>query len=405
MKMFNSPGNADALSDSLLTKWNEEIVKQYNGLKSLWSEFFKLNPKDIPSAIVVNSVKWFGDPAEPTFCQNVEIARKLSDWDLKGRHNLHNEYCEYAVEYQMDSTGRRRPKRVQVTTELREYWLTLAKFDPDFTRQLASSVLGRDVTWIELYGTDPHGLDETQRETAFSTQVAGDGNNSQPVGKLNTENALFMSHPINGLDDLLYIVMFGAKPYARKRGNGFEKINKEALFRRFDVERLGCRHADPAAAMAAYDVVYQGRNISFSEDFGMYIRSFTKDSYSYNGAAIPDSWIKFSRGQNKLYQRFVFGPLDNEEIFLDNITVERGGVDVPVSGGFDIVQNIEVGPIMRIGEPRPLNESDYVLIEASGAPFNCSQSDACETVAKLLDEYNNSRLLVKTGPRTMSPLS
>jgi len=56
---------------------------------------------------------------------------------------------------------------------------------------------------------------------AFSTLVAGHGNDgklvaagvpAQPTGRLNTDNALFMTHPINGLDDLLYIVMFGAKP-------------------------------------------------------------------------------------------------------------------------------------------------------------------------------------------------
>jgi len=45
---------------------------------------------------------------------------------------------------------------------------------------------------------------------------------AQPTGRLNTDNALFMTHPINGLDDLLYI-MFGAKPYASRTANGLEQ--------------------------------------------------------------------------------------------------------------------------------------------------------------------------------------
>lgn len=398
--IFNSPGQADNLSDLLLKKWNEEIEQQYKKLETAYgSKFFAFDPTTIPNSIAVNSVKWFGDPAEPAFCQNSDIAQKLSDWGIKGRHNLHNEYCEYIVEYKIDSTGKQRPKRVQITTELREYWVTIAKYDPNFLKQLATTILGKEIKWDDLYGSDPANMTPEQREATFSTLVAGDGNR-QPKGKLNTENALFMSHPINGLDDLLYIVMFGSKPYARKSGTQFEKVTKYAIFKEYGVEHLACRHADPAAAMGAYEAVFAGRKIAFNQNLGMYILSFAKNNFGYNGNVIPDAWIKFSRGQNNLHQRLVFGPSDEENVFLDDITVEKGGIDVPVKGGFEVVQHIEVGSIVQVGEPSQLSPSDYELLTKSDDAILCNQAEVCSrTIAPLWAEYNQGHL-VRVAPRS-----
>lgn len=405
--IFNAPGQADNLSQDLLEKWNEEIQRQYDSLAQseikpgvkLGSKFFVFDPTIISNSTTVNSVKWFGDPAEPAFCQNSDIAQKLSDWGLKGRHNLHNEYCEYTVEYKIDSNGKQRPKRVQITTELREYWLTIAKHDPNFLKQLASTILEKEVTWDDLYGNDPTAMSPEQREKNFSVQVAGFGKN-QPVGKLNTENALFMTHRINGLDDLLYIVMFGAKPYARKDENQYNKVTKYAIFKEYGVEQLACRHADPAAAMGAYEAVFSGRKIAFNQNLGMYILSFSKNNFAYNGTTIPDSWIKFSRGENGLHQRLVFGPSDNENIFLDDITVEKGGIDVPIKGGYEVVQHIEVGPIVEVGEPSQLSPSDYELLTQSDEEILCNQANVCsDTIAPLWAEYNQGQL-VRVAPRT-----
>ncbi|ETZ22825.1 hypothetical protein [Pedobacter sp. V48] len=405
--IFKSPGEADNLPTLLLEKWNEEIQRQYSLLETdLGSKFFHLDPAEIQNSIVVNSVKWFGDPAEPAFCQSADVAQKLSDWGIKGRHNLHNEYCEYTIEYRTDSQGKLRPKRVQITTELREYWVTIAKHDPDLLKQLATSVLNYQVTWDDLYGNDPIPMTIQQREISFSTQVAGNGNEdrliqlgvpSQPVGKINRENAFFMTHPINGLDDLLYIVMFGAKPYARKNGATFEKVQKESIFKTFNVQQLACRHADPAAAMGAYGAVFEGRHIAFNEALGMYIQSFSKNNFAYNGNAIPDAWVQFSRG----HQRLVFGPSDAEEVYLDDITLDKGGVDVSIKGGFEVLQQIEVGPLIQLGEATELDEGEYVILTESDAPIVCGQASICKLIKKLLTEYENGGLVLKSSPRNV----
>jgi len=155
-------------------------------------------------------------------------------------------------------------KRIQVTTELREYWICVAKYDPNAVRSMTQSVLGFEPAWKT--STGPLQLSE-ERVIAFSTLVAGHGNDgklvaagvpAQPTGRLNTDNALFMTHPINGLDDLLYIVMFGAKPYASRTANGLEQATREQLFREFSVQHLAC-HADPNAALGALGAAFNVR--------------------------------------------------------------------------------------------------------------------------------------------------
>src|ERR1043166_6108350 len=100
----------------------------------------------------------------------------------------------------MDATGKRRPKRVEFTTELREYWVTLAVEDPDFVRNLAAQVLGFPPRWEDLYGVrDPATLNPFQRQCAFSTTTAGIGYDQElenagvpvpPTASLNAAHAL-----------------------------------------------------------------------------------------------------------------------------------------------------------------------------------------------------------------------
>jgi hypothetical protein len=416
--IFNAPGQADNLNPLLLEKWNEEIKEQYESLAEseiapgvkLGSKYFQLDHSLIQNSISVNSVKWFADPAEPAFCQNADVAQKLSDWGYKGRHHLHNEYCEYVVEYKTDQSGKIRPKRVQITTELMEYWKILAINDPNYFKTLAENVLGHSVSWIELFGGDPSQMTPKERESNFTKTIIGyvkknpaTGKNEwvSPTSKINTDNALFMSHAINGLDDLLYIVMFGAKPYARLVGANYQKVKKESIFKTYGVTQLACRHADPAAAMGAYNAVFEGRQIAFNQNLGMFIHSFAKNNFAYNGNPVPDTWVKFSRGQNNLYQRLVFGPSDNENVFLDDITVEKGGVDVNVKGGFEILQHIEVGPIVQVGQPSLVTPNDYVALTESDDAILCNQADVCSnTINPLWQEYNSGGHFVRVAPRT-----
>lgn len=409
---YEVPGRADQLKPNVIQKWNETIEAAYDSSEPQFgSRFFTLDPQTLQNPVPA-SIKWFAEPAEPNFCLGPDVARQLSDWGVKGRHEVQNEYCEYCVIQRPDQTGRSRPKRVHVTTELREYWVCVAKHDPGAVRDMAQGILEVQPTWQDLYGVaDPQQLTGAQREIAFSKLVAGHGNDrklqsagvpAQPTGKLNTENALFMTHPINGLDDLLYIVMFGAKPYARRISGGLEPATREQIFREFGVEHLACRHADPTAAIGAHGAAYNGMTVAFANPLGMYIRSFAKDVFLINNNPVPDSWIRWSRGQAGMYQHLEFGPADGDAEFLDDIRVAVGASEEPLTGGFQVVQNIEVGPLVVAGGATPVAENEYVVLNTSSAPIRCHEADICTSIKRLKADYD-ARPTVRVAPRTMRP--
>lgn len=430
---FEAPGFVNDLDGNLTKLWNDIVKKHYEELAHPDSvgriRFFALDPQTVNNGVETDVVKWAADPAEPKFCVDRQTAKNLSDWATatghpiheafgsKGRDRIQNEYCEYAVIYQKFEEGtdqnpkiRYRPKRVLLTTELREYWLLLAEHSPHKLQEVASSILGRVVRWSELYGptvTDPTSLSPQQRRFQFALWVAGgagslqDGNFKdyylkegvpvQPLGTLNRRNALFMTHQINGLDDLLYIVMFGARPYAKREGSKWIKASKDEIFTKYGVEQLACRHADPAAAIGAYDQAFQGKTVAFANPLGMYIQSFAKNNFQFEGKTVPDEWIRFSRGKGEgYYQRLEFGPSDTDPYFLDDITV--GDSQEPVIGGFQVVEQIEVGPRLVIGDGDSVKEEEYKQFEVVSVPsITCAQASICKLMRRLREEYQEAK--------------
>jgi len=67
-------------------------------------------------------------------------------------------------------------KRIQVTTELREYWICVAKYDPNAVRSMTQSVLGFEPALKTSTESVTLHSSEEQRVIAFSTLVAGHGN-------------------------------------------------------------------------------------------------------------------------------------------------------------------------------------------------------------------------------------
>ena len=111
-----------------------------------------------------------------------------------------------------------------------------------------------------------------------------------------------------------------------------------------DVISNQSRNADPAAAKGAYDAVFSGHSIGFTENIGMYMRPLAREVFVHNNQTIPSEWIKYTRGEQGMYQRMSFGPPDHEEIFLDDILILEGATATPITGGYQIARRLEVGP-------------------------------------------------------------
>jgi hypothetical protein len=405
--MFKSPGGLEELDHESLKVWNDMIMKNIERQSA--SRFFKSNPDDIANGQEIASFRWSGAPAEPRFCLNRDWAQKLSDWNIRGRHETHNEYCEYRVVTAVDAQGRVRPKRVEFTSELREYWVVLAMKNPQGLQNAVENIIGRKPTWRELYDhDDPSLLNEDELRVRFSIMVAGNGNHrdlidanvpSQPQGPLNRDNILFLTHPINGLDDLIYVVMFGATPYKVNDSSGERKALLQEIFRAFGVEHLACRNADPAAAAGPFDVVSEGREVAFAKNLGMYLRPLNKEIFEYNGNSIPDAWIKYSRGNEGMYQRLVIGPSDADNAYLDDIYLKKGAAKERIIGGYQIAEMLEVGPLVVVGDPSIVNPSDVKFVPPSPSAINCSQAGVCSRMKQLKDDYLSSNIVISGGSR------
>jgi hypothetical protein len=295
------------------------------------------------------------------------------------------------------------------TTELREYWQMLAEQSPARLQHAASDALKREVSFAELYGPaaqNPEILGPDERRRLFAIWVAGAAQDVElqgmgvptyPIGPLNNLEALFMYHQINGLDDLLYIVMFGAHPYARLVDGERVKASKDEIFSTtfFNESspplQLACRHADPGAATGAAGLAFEGRTLAFANPLGMYFRSFSTNRLFIGTENVPPEWIRFSRGAREgLFQRLEFGPSDTDAEFLSDITIGEGGE--PVTGGYQLTENIEVGPLMRFGGPTAVTEEEFARFQVDAvAQVVCGQAPVCRHMARLRDEHQDER--------------
>jgi hypothetical protein len=387
------PGRADQVSDSLKKLWGSYVAKTYDGLKKTYpSRFFHAPGTQLTAPKSLRS-RWFADPLEPRTCMGEEVARQLCDWPIEGRFGLHDEYCEYHVTYATDASGKARPKRVAVSTEMREFWTLVAQHDPKTVQRMAKDVLGFEPSMRDLYGIDdPVSASPARRRRMFIRQTAGNGNfeagPNRPQGPLNTQNLLFMSVGVNGLDDLLFIHMFGSLIYSVDDAAGRRPATRDEIFLQRSRPDLSCRNSDPEAALTVQSRVQQGHPVAFADPIGIYIHSFTQDKFIYKDEVIPERWVRWRRGQKGMFQRLEVGPGDDEPVFLDEILVLEGAEETPLTGGYQIVTNVEVGPLMVYGKSEPILPEDHVLLQSDARRIDCAEAGVCATIRALKDRYD-----------------
>jgi hypothetical protein len=199
--------------------------------------------------------------------------------------------------------------------------------------------------------------------------------------------------------------MFGARPLFTDRAGTLEPATKEQIFRNSGTEHLACRHADPAAAMAAHGAAVTGRTVGFADPLGMYIQSFARDVFLLDGAPLPDEWVRFSRGEEGLRQRLEVGPPDDDPRFLDDAVSAEGAVDEPIVGGHQIVRHVEVGPFVVLGPDTPLAAGERTVLTTSDAPIVCREANVCQSIAQLQQDFDAAHAgpLRRVGPRRTEP--
>jgi hypothetical protein len=361
----------DAGWDQLRMDILEEIIREEFNNDRYGLQFLRAARAGVLYPVAV-PVTWSPVPREVVDCLGRDGARRLCDsvveagaGTLRGGREQHKEYCEYAVV--LDPGGR--PKRVEVTTELRERWLCVARHDPAALRRDAVAVLGADaVPYEELYGVaDPGSLSPDVRERAFRARLGGSETydpREAPSSRLNREHALFMAVPMNGLDDLYYIALLGARRFARADGTTPAPLPWLLLdnpyFRHDPAEKMaGLAHlygtaADPSVLRAVQVVCWANR--TFTVDplaVGMPAGDFPLDRLVFPRDGLARRWVRWSRpAGNGLHQRLVVGPGDDEPETLADIGVlDPAGRTEPLTGGFQLLELLTVGLVLQVSPP------------------------------------------------------
>ncbi|KQZ57372.1 hypothetical protein [Ensifer sp. Root558] len=411
MAVYGPPGSADSdAPDVVIDAWNKMIVDQIGSRPA--SPILVADPANITNGQISSAVKWLGHPLEPLNCQDEEIAAELSDWGWAGRAELHNEYLEYGLVMRSDAAGQLRPKRFVATTELMEWWQVMAAHAPDYFVSRINDITGGTESFEGIFGrTVPQWgqLSVAQRTREFMRVMVGNGRSVPPSNSLNPDNVLFMSHPINGLDDLIYVVHFGSFPYAVRDGGQVRRARIEEIFAAEGVQYLFCRNADPAAAEGAYNQAFmigteaapQFRKLAFANPLGMYMRSFGSGDMFFRGGVVPASWTRWSRGAQGTPQRLEFGPADNEDGFLDEVRLGQD-VDSPILSGYQVAKRIEVGPLVVVGNATPIPGQDIKIISATpigSIACGTAQDPRCRAIEAFKQEYDSRSRSVRTGMR------
>ncbi|TGN45376.1 hypothetical protein E4L95_19735 [Paracoccus liaowanqingii] len=411
MSIYSSPGSADVdAPQAVITAWNALITSEVN--KRPPSPILMPDPAHVLGGQVSSAVKWPGHPLEPLNCQDEDIAAELSDWGWEGRAELHNEYLEYGLVMRADADGRLRPKRFIATTELMEWWQVMAVFAPDYFLSRITAITGLDPSFQEIFHRTVaqwQSLSVADRVAEFRRIMVGGGRGAPPVSRLNQDYVLFMSHQINGLDDLIYVVHFGSFPYAVEEAGARRRARIEEIFAAEQVPYLFCRNADPAAAEGAYNQAFlagteaapEARKLAFANPLGMYLRAFGSGDLFMADNPVPTSWTRWSRGAENSRQRLEFGPLDNEDGFLDDVTIGRE-TDAPHLSGYQIAKRIEVGPLVVVGAPEAIPDDAFQIIPAAtiGAITCGTEEDGrCRQIAEFKLEFDQRTQSRRTGRR------
>jgi hypothetical protein len=110
--------------------------------------------------------------------------------------------------------------------------------------------------------------------------------------------------------------------------------------------------------------------------------------------------VRFSRGKPGSYMRLEFGPPDEHEAFLDDITLAIGASDQPLTGGYQLLRELEIGPLIRVGDADPIGEDEWELLEPAHGTIACDDAESCKPVRELLARFEAEHA-GRVAPRTM----
>lgn len=403
--MSKEPGNLSDLTGRAQQEW-DDLVRNY--YRSNQSEHLLVEPDARTPELI--AVDWGAFPARPTAClQSTARAHRLLDWTTLqgaiGRAEFQDEYVEWRTV--RDSDGKIR--RVELTTEFPEYWLTLAAYHPVKTLQLVARFAGEpSVSPQAVYGgVNPfkRGITPQERRAAFEDAMLPRGGKAPWSPYNNGEKALCcMCQGANTLGGLIALASRASFPYGAKdpeTGELRRLSGPEAIATRTQAADP-CRNSDPTVVGGLIGLAWDGRLFALEDPAGVYIRSVQYDRLIQpDGSPVPLEWFEFQRGSRprgadelERSQRLVFEVPQGLDFTVGDLIDSQTGQ--PIEYGGQIADLVQIVAYLRV------SERDAVPVKPRELPMPnvlpCEQERFCQIVLKKWDEFESSQrnLLVNT---------
>lgn len=323
------------------------------------NRYLDLDPD--PQATEVTGPDWSGLPVRVVSCVGSRAeALRLLDWRRdtgdEGRRRLQEEYLEWRVVRGAGGEIR----RVEMTTELPEYWRELAARNPEETLKLVAAFAREpSAPAVEVYGVyDPFASDATPdgRERAFAaTMLPPAGHSPYNRGQ---RAICCMIQTTNTLRDLVRLTVGAAQPRAvRDEITGSLRCMTAAEAIPLVGAAVLGRSSDPVLVERLERLAYEGRRTGFDDPLGIYIQGVEHTRLRQpDGTAVPPEWFRFSRGlgpeespdSRPRYQRLVFEVPDGEGCVSELVDI---ATEQPLHSGGQVAELVQLAVFLRISEP------------------------------------------------------
>jgi hypothetical protein len=310
---MRQPGDLDDLGSASADVWRERVASAlaHASRDVAGKPFVRIEIDDPDSEVTIPD--WGGFPVRVSDCLTRKRALELLDAPgetiIDGGRGLQEEYLEWRVTRSNGVVD-----KVELTSELPDYWRTLAAHEPARLLELVGEFAGENVSAADVYGIyDPSasGATPANREQAFAATML---HGSSPYND-GRRAICCMAQRSNDLEALFSLAVAATNCRVIRDASG-EQLRcltcYEAIPLLGEAAQLG-RGSDPVLVERFGRLAYEGRQVAFEQPIGVYLQSVEHTRLrTPSGEAVPEEWFTFSRGTEASadggprYQRLTF---------------------------------------------------------------------------------------------------
>lgn len=395
MRSMREPGGLTALDAPGAAEWKRRVGECLeNALTRTAGSRFKSSDAAMNHLAMCD---WAGLPARVTTCIGRANALSLLDWEGDDRamprgRALQEEYIEWRVVRDADGIV----QRIELTTELPDYWRVLAAYEPSRLLDLLAELAGEaSVNPSAAYGSlDPFARDVTpdEREWAFAlTMLPPAGRSPYNSGR---RALCCMGQRMNSLESIVRLAVEGAcRRVVRDPCDGRLRCptSSEVIPLLREAAALG-RGSDPIIVERLTRLAFEGRLVAFDDPLGIYIQSVQRTRLrTPGGEIVPPEWLTFSRGRSPevshdgrpRYQRLSVEVPPSERYSLGDVI--DVATEQPIRHGGQVADLVQLAVFFRASDPT----------ESVDEPTSISATDghmSCEDIRDQHERFVESRV-------------